>query len=357
MKKLSFFRSLTVLFFTVFYTSTLFAQKDMVQFLAAGESAANTLSGYYIAPFLNTFGNNMNNGWYSTAEPLKSGRFTITIGATGSFIPKDEQTFMIDPAEYGGIIATTGNKPVEAQTMFGEKTSPTGIYAKYNSGASSILFPFNIPEGSGVNISPLPIAQFSIGIIKGTEIMLRGFPKFEIKGYKAGYLGIGIKHDIKQWIPVMSKMPFHLSFLGAYTSAGLDIVGGEFLTPETGVNNPNAMDYKTQQLNFSSSGWTANILISREFAVFTAFGGIGISSSKTKLDLKGNYPITILNTSMNKEIGHLVDPISLEGSKTQFGITGGFRLKFGIFAFFAEGLLSPGGYNSVSAGMNFGVFN
>lgn len=71
----------------------------------------------------------------------------------------------------------------------------------YKDGNSEFHLPLDIPEGSGINISPLPIAQLSLGLIKGTELMVRGFPKFEVEGYKAGYFWVGIKHDIKQWIP------------------------------------------------------------------------------------------------------------------------------------------------------------
>lgn len=359
MRKYNYFFKIVMISFTVLISNSLFAQKDMVQFLAAGKEDANKFANYYAKPFLNTFGNNMNNLWYSTAAPLKTGRFTITIGSTGSLIPADEQSFVINPAEYT-TISTTGNLPVTAPTMFGEKTSPGGVYAKYNAGASSITFPLNIPEGSGVNISPLPVAQFSIGLIKGTELMVRAFPKIEVKGYKAGYVGFGLKHDIKQWIPFMSKLPFDLSVIGAYTSASLDIVGGDFLSPETGVSNPNAMDYTTQELNFSSSAWNANLIISKKLPVLTVFGGLRLSSSKTNLDLMGNYPITILSNPLNptsKVITHIVDPFKLEGSGTQFGINAGLRIKLAFIAILAEGTYVPGGYSSVSAGLNFGIFN
>lgn len=363
MRKNNFYRKIASLVIAVLLSTTLFAQKDMVQFLAAGKEAANTFAGYYSKPFLNSFGSNLNNGWYTTAAPLKTGRFTITIGATGSLIPADEQNFQINPAEYNGIISTTGNLPVTAPTMFGEKISPTGVYAKYNGGASSILFPLNIPEGSGVNISPLPLAQFSIGLIKGTELMVRGFPKFEYKGYKAGYIGIGVKHDIKQWMPFMAKLPFDLSVIASYTSASLDIIGSDgnhLLDPEVGVSNPTPMDYAAQQLSFSSTAWNANLIISKKLPILTVFGGLRYSHSKTNLDLTGYYPITTLSNPLNsttKVISHIQDPFSLEGSSSQFGFNAGIRIKIAIMAIFAEGTYVPGGYSSVSAGMNFGIFN
>ncbi|MCX6229953.1 MAG: hypothetical protein NTZ33_00280 [Bacteroidetes bacterium] len=341
------------------------AQKDIVQFLAAGKKDANIMANYYAKPFLNTFGNNLNNGWYSTAAPLKTGRFTVTIGATGSMVPADEQSFKIIPKEYS-VISTTGNVPVTASTMFGEKTSPTGVFAKYNDGASSILFPLNIPEGSGFNISPLPLVQFSLGLFKGTEVMLRGFPKFHFTNegitYKAGYIGIGVKHDIKQWIPFMKELPFDLSVIGAFTSASFDVQAKDkfLLDPEVNVPNPDKKDYSTQELNFSTSAWNLNLIISKKLSLLTVFGGFRFSHSKTTLDLLGYYPVTTLSNpsiATSKIISHIQDPFSLNGSSSQFGLNAGVRIKLGIFAIFAEGSFAPGGYSSVSGGLNFGLFN
>lgn len=361
MKKNNYFLKITALLFVVILSNHAFSQKDMVQFLVAGKQDANKLAGLYTQPFLNTFGSNMNNGWYSTAQPLKLGRFTITIGTTGSFIPIDEQSFVINPAEYT-TISTTGNQPVTAPTMFGEKNSPTNVNVLYKDGNTTLQYPLNVPEGSGINISPLPLAQFSIGLIKGTEVMVRGFPKFEVEGYKAGYIGIGIKHDIKQWIPFISKLPFDLSFIGTYTSAGLDIVGGEFWMPQdAGVSTPNTpqdanVDYSTQGLSFTSNAWNTNLIISKKFPVLTVFGGLRFSGSETKFDLLGNYPVPIIKNS-NKVLSHIVDPIHLEGSGTQFGINAGLRIKLGFMAIITEGTFVPGGYSSASAGLNFGFFN
>ncbi len=359
MKKNNYLYKIVGLTVTILFSTTLLAQKDMVQFLAAGKEDANKFADYYAKPFLNTFGNNMNNGWYSTAEPLKTGRFTITLGATASFIPSDEQSFSIDPSEYT-TISTPGNLPVNSPTMFGDIAAPSNVSARYNNGSSNITFPLNLPEGSGSKMSPLPVIQLSVGLIKNTEVMLRIFPKINVSGYKVGYFGIGLKHDIKQWIPFMSKLPIDLSFIGSYTNASLDIIGGDFLLPQEGVSNPNAMDYTSQQLNFSSNAWNTNLVISKKFSVLTVFGGFRLSGSKTKVDLMGYYPFTILSNPINptsKVISHVIDPIHLEGSGTQFGINAGVRVKLAFIALFAEGSLVPGGYSSVTAGLNFGFFN
>ena len=206
-------------------------------------------------------------------------------------------------------------------------------------------------------MSPLPVAQLSVGLVKGTEVMLRIFPKTKFGDYKAGYFGIGLKHSIKQWIPAIKDKPFELSFIGAFTSASLDMAGSNFLPVQTGINNPAGDIFNNQTINFASTAWNVNLVISKKLSLLTVFGGVRLSHYKKTLDLKGNYPITILDNAGNKVISNLADPISLEGKGTNFGINGGIRIKLGFLAIFAEGSLVPGGYSSATAGLNIGIFN
>ncbi len=332
------------------------SQKEITQFLVSGKSDANKLSGYYLQPFLKSFGNNLNNGWYSTAEPLKLGRFNISIGGTVSFIPSDEQSFLLDPSEYN-VLKTTSNSTMILPTMFGENTSPTGVNVTYSNSFGSITYPLKVPSGMGYPYSPLPIAQLNVGLIKGTEVMIKYFPAVDYKGYKSNYIGFGLKHNIKQWISAINKLPFDMSIAGAFTNAELDVVGGPFLSAEQGVNNPNPKDISGQLLSYKSNAWNVALLVSKKLPILTVFGGFIYSSSKTNFDLKGNYPITVINDLAQKEIAYINDPISLEGNNNQFGINAGLRIKLLFMAIVAEGVYSPNGYSSANARLQFGLFN
>lgn len=342
-----------LLFFISFEVKS---QKELAQFLVSGKSDANKLSNYYLQPFLKSFGNNMNNGWYSTAEPLKLGRFNISIGGTVSIIPSNERSFILDPNEHE-VLKTVNNSSMNLPTIFGENESPSGVNVYYSNSLGSISYPLDVPSGTGYPYSPLPIVQLNLGLIKGTEVMLRYFPSVDYKGYKNNYIGFGIKHDIKQWIPVISKLPFDMSIAGAYTNAELEVIGGPFLKAEAGVNDPNPMDLSNQLINYKSNAWNAALLISKKLPVLTVFGGFIYSTSKTNFDLKGNYPITVINNLAQKEIAYLSDPISLEGTNNQIGINAGLRIKLLFMAIVTEGVYSPNGYSSVNARLQFGLFN
>jgi hypothetical protein len=358
MKKLLFS---TLLFFGVLSVN---AQSEMAELIRSGKADANLLLTEYAGPFLETFGNNLNNGWYSTAAPLKTGRFTISIGATASLVPTDKQSFTIDPTKYTNIRTKDAANnytfsPIEAPTIFGSSDPVTGLYASRTNSVSGLTARSQVKlQGTGVAVSPFPVVQFSIGLIKGTEVMLRIFPKVKMGDNKAGFFGLGVKHDIKQWIPGLKDKPFDLSFIGAFTSAGFDVVGNDFLQADTaGISNPVLMDYSTQTISFSSTAWNLNVVISKKFSLLTVFGGVRLSHYKTTLEMKGNYPMKGYNDAGVLEVQNIVDPINIEGKGTKFGVNAGLRIKLGILAIFAEGSLVPGGYNSITGGLNIGLFN
>jgi len=311
-------RKITLMLFAFMISgiSCIYAQKDVVNYFKAGNNTSTYIQNY-IDPLLGSFGHNLNNGWYSTADPLNLGRFTISTGLSVSFIPSSKQTFAIG--------STT------ASTMFGPNTS--------NGNIPNTSTP--IPKGDGVALSPLPLLQGSVGLWQHTELMIRACPNIDIANYKVGYFGLGVKHDIKQWIPGWKKMPFSLSFIGTYTNSSL------LLTDPELVDNKN----NAQTLKYSASGWGANLIISRKFTVATVYGGLRLSHNSTDFNISGNFLTTNLNTFYQPK------DLTFSDSGNQFGINAGIRLKAGFFAFNLDGVLAPGGYSSATLGLIFGIFN
>ncbi len=295
--------------------SCIYAQKDAVDYFTAG-SNAKTYIGNYVEPLMASFGHNLNNGWYSTADPLNLGRFTISTGLSVSFVPSSDQTFAI--GKY------------TASTMFGPNTS--------NGNIPNTQTP--IPKGDGVSLSPLPLLQGSVGLWKHTELMIRAYPNIDIANYKVGYFGLGVKHDIKQWIPGWKKMPFSLSFIGTFANAGLT------LTDPLLVDNKGA----AQTLKYSASGWGANLVISRKFTVATIYGGLRLSHNSTDFNISGNF------ATASHGLGYMHEDMTFNNTGNQFGINAGLRLKAGFFAFNLDGVLAPGGYSSATLGLIFGMF-
>lgn len=187
--------------------------------------------------------------------------------------------------------------------------------------------------------------------------MIRWVPTIKFNGFKKTNFGVGVKHDILQWIPSAEKLPISLSVIGTYAESNLAL-DGELLSPAEGVANPAPADYESQSIEYDNSAWSIGLIMSKKLPVLTVFGGVQLSNSKTALSLRGPYPVVTLNTtSAQKEIANLINPVKIESKNNQFGINGGLRIKMGIMHITVAGTYAPSGYSSVFLAWGIGYFN
>ncbi|HAF28467.1 MAG TPA: hypothetical protein DCG75_05400 [Bacteroidales bacterium] len=336
------------------FTSQVFAQFGQLgQVLSTGEDDAKKIFEAYLSPYANGMGAGLSTGWYNTAKPHKLGGFDLTVSFNLAIIPISDQSYdandlnLGDPAN-GLTVDVTGDK---SSTAAGKNTA--GQQVTYNQDILGVDIPvtsFNLPKGTGFAYTPMPMIQLGVGLVKETELNFRYSPDIEWgNGSKMGLWGVGLKHSIKQWIPAVNKLPlFDLTFQGGYTklksttalsfqpSAYEDmgiIKSGDIVLDIPGF-------YDNQEMLFDVSNITANIIVSGDFKIICIYGGVGISSSTSTLQLNGNYPFpeVINNTTGQLEISDataLSDPIDItiknsDGSATKPRFNAGFRLKFAV---------------------------
>jgi hypothetical protein len=78
------------------------------------------------------------------------------------------------------------------------------LFGNYDWQAASDSIP-NLPKLRGIDFAALPFVmpQVSVGLIRGTEVMLRFMPSVDLGDMgEINFLGIGIKHSISQYIPL-----------------------------------------------------------------------------------------------------------------------------------------------------------
>ncbi|MCK9616429.1 MAG: hypothetical protein M0R21_01180 [Lentimicrobiaceae bacterium] len=356
-----------VLFLVMFGASpVLKAQEEFADFINQSKEDVNTIVKAYGGPMLKAIGNNYNNGWYSTADPLNLGRFDIRFVGTASFCPKSDQSFNFNDLNLR-YLQTAPGSPEKVPTVFGKKNQQAKIQvlASVPGYADSLkVTRTQVIPTAGINFMPGIVPQINVGLIKNTELMLRFLPeiKVPVTGDQSLYTsswGLGIKHDIKQWIPYFKKLPISMSVYAAYANTGL-YAKGPFLTPEDlpgGYNNPEPKDYDAQKINFNTTSWNAGIIVSKKVSVLTVFGGINFSSSSSSLDMSGYYPYVKPLENDEYEIAHIEKPVDIKTNTSQLGINAGFRLKLAIVSLTIQGTYAPGGYSSATAALGFGWFN
>lgn len=357
-----------------FAISSLNAQDELSVFINSSKEDGNKIIKAYAGPMMEAIGNNFNNGWYTTADPLKKWRFDFRLVASYSVAPDKYKTFNIKDLD---LTYLTSDKD-ELPTILGVEDDAATFSIKTaipnSPGELQYLYSRKVPT-LGINGFPGFTPQINLGLPKGTEIMLRALPPLKLsagdtKPIKTKIFGIGIKHNVKQWIPVIKHLPFSLSVMGTYSSANLSMDGPFLDENDLLVNFSNTVqqqilenqgtviaNYDEQNFEFDVSSWNLSVLVSKKLPVITFFGGLGLTHSSTTLTLAGDYPYIILDQGLNKMINNSADPINVKVEKTQFGLSGGFRLKLGFMSLTASGTYSPDGFSSVTAALGFGFFN
>jgi hypothetical protein len=210
---------------------------------------------------------------------------------------------------------------------------------------------YDHPAGTGVNFIPSPMINAAVGLPKGFEIIGRYMPTVKIgNSSRVGLWGAGFKHDIKQWIPVLSKMPvLQLAIMYGYTNVNLN-AGLTSITPEMiGATDATSgiVNFDDQNFDVLTQGHTANALVSANLPVVCLYGGIGISITQTNLKMNGHYPVPVIITDPGDpnfdptftpvvtDQNVLVNPIDIEiknqdGGTTKPRLNAGIRFKFTV---------------------------
>ncbi len=331
------------------FTTSVFAQfGSLGKVLSTGSEDAEKIFEAYLSPYANGMGAALSTGWYNTAKTHKLGGFDVTVSFNLAIIPSADQTYDANDLELGDPAngLTVAIDGTESPTAAGKNSAgQTLTYIQDIFGVDVPIATLDLPKGTGFAYTPMPMIQVGVGLVKETELNFRYSPDIEWgNGSKMGLWGIGLKHSVKQWIPAVKKLPlFDLTLQGGYTKLSSTselnfmpsyyedmgiIRAGDILSDSPGF-------YDNQELLLDVSNITANLLVSGDFKVICIYGGVGISSSTSKLQLNGNYPFPEVQGTqiLVTEETALTDPIDItvksnDGLKPRFNA--GFRLKFAV---------------------------
>jgi len=245
------------------------AQSILGDDIAQGEQLLEA----YFTPMAKSFGSSLNNGWYNTAKPHSLGGFDLTFTLNTVIIPNTAKTFNIEDA--GGNIFTSNSTKTDASTIFGS-SDPTPMIYTNNSTGSPVDFNFDMPGGFKAPAIPLPMIQAGIGLIKNTAIDIRYMPFMDIgDAGKVNLFGIGIKHDLLQWIPVAGDaIPMSLSLQGGYTT----------LNTELKISG--------QEVALNTKATTINLVASKKLLMVTGYAGVGYNSATTTFASNADFELS-----------------------------------------------------------------
>jgi hypothetical protein len=324
--------------------SSLVHAQDIDQLLKDNIDDGRKLVGAYISPFMKSLSVGMNQGWYNTAKAHKIAGVDLTFTVSALTIPDKESFYDATTLGLKGVSlnATGADRSPDyplAPTMFGPDLEPV---FRVNSSGETFRGPggLGIKEEIGRNIMPVPMAHLGFGLPKGTDVKIRFIPTINLgDDGELKLFGLGVMHDIKQYIPGIKHLPFDLSGFAGFTRFSLNY---RFDT-EGGVAG------QDQRAEFVVNSTTLQGLISKKFSVLTLYGGIGYNVAKSNLAVKGTFDINDNGTIEADER----DPLDLRYGASGPRATAGFRLKLAVLTLHADYTLQK--YNALTVGIGLSV--
>jgi len=337
---------------TIFFGVNASNAQDLENILLASDDASRLFENY-LNPVMKGLMSSMNGGWYSTAKSHKKFGFDISIGTSASFTPNKDQMFEFVADQYEYISVSDSSTSIPTILSKDETETEINISIPYegnNFKVGSFRMPGGIAKDLPANATPAPFVQVGLGLPFKTTIKLRYVPKTNFASdVNAQLIGVGLQHDLTQYLGLVGKLPFSVSLLGAYTTSTLnyDIKNGD-VSDHISVSNGGAQ--------FKLNVWTVQALGSLDFKIVTLYGGVGVNGGKSTFKINGDYELTYQiqsddGTNQGSMVESISDPVNLKFKSTGTRATLGARLNLPFVKIFADYTLQE--YNTATLGVAF----
>ncbi|GAB3648236.1 hypothetical protein GCM10028791_11630 [Echinicola sediminis] len=306
---------------------------DVEKILQAGVNDLNTYMGHYVEPAAKGFMYSSGAGWAHTAKPHSTLGFDLKFSVSAAAVPSSYESFTFNPNEYEKLrVEGSNGTPSQLPTLYGDPDAvgTLGIYEN-NTKLAEVDIPPGLDIPENLKYVPAPTVQAAIGLPAGFEIVGRVIPKITVEDAEVSQWGLGIKHDIKQYIPGVKLLPFDFSVLAAYNSLNAKY----FIEKDL-----------AQYGEMDMEAWTFQGIVSKKISVVTFYGAAGYNSGKSSYNMLGTYQVEGTSESVT-------DPVKLNYMAEGAMATLGTRFKFGPI--FLNGDYTFQEFNTINVGLGVSI--
>jgi hypothetical protein len=344
----------------------LMSQHLTMEIISGGVEDAEAILQEYLKPFANILGSDLNAGWYNTARPHQLGGLDVTATVSWAKSPVSALIYDLGALNLNGSV--DGGQPTTAPTIAGSQdVRPTISYTEtVDLGGGNLqeveYSHITVPDGTGVDYFPLPMAQLTVGVPFGTDVSARFIPSIGYKDYgEIGLWGVGGKHSVSQWLPFINQMEFlDISLQGGYTKVSSSVHVTVEPQPIVEVDNYPGFDWDDQFVTQKVEGWTVNLIASQTLPVISFYEGIGYASSRVELLMEGHYPIQmVILDEASPDFGRVTyeiaeNPIALKYKNfNNVRLNVGARIKLGVLTLHYDFTYTLYATQSVGVGISF----
>ncbi len=343
---------LTLMLIGIFAFSHTAKSQEFGEVFKAGPEDAEKYLENYIKPIMLSFNNGLSGGWVNTAKPHKLLGFDLTVSANIANIPSDDKLWQFRDADFSNLRLANGSEAT-LPTAVGGPTNEM-LVVKGDAQIGSINFanqsdPF--PAAEGYDTEDLPIAGFpvptfhlGVGLMKNTDLKIRFVPSIETDELSFNMFGIGVLHDLKQWIPGLKQVPMDVSGFIGYTG-----LKAEYTIDESSTDS-NGYTYSADgTAEFKASSTVIQVLASKKIAILTPYVGLGYNIAGSSFKVNGEF---VYSDGINTET--VQDPIDLSfGGGSSPRLTIGTQLKLLILTIHADYSIQK--YNTFTLGAGISI--
>lgn len=311
----------------IFSSSVVFGQFEDI-FDVAGDLVF--LTEQYVSPAAEASVYQSSGGWYSSAKRKSLWDLEISVQGNLFFIPNRSKDFLIDETQLTNISikgdATTAFTP----TAIGEDN-----VVRLQGSINGDVFELDSPEG--INESYLKHAQLqaTLGLPVGTSFIVRYAPKIKINKTYFELYGLGLQHNISQWIPSLKESSFNFAGLIAYS---IYTVSDTFSVVNLPLGSLNSVIVDGKSFLFG-------IIASKQINKFSLSTGIGYTTSKFDFEVGGTGGAVLV--PLNQALA------DINVSQTNFKADLGIDYRFDDFS--VNTMLTFGSYSNLILGINYNL--
>lgn len=354
-----------------------------------GVAELNPYFSEYLKPTAMGLATGMGGGWAQRAKTHKTLGFSLSFSAMVVKTPSSELDFnssALSGMETDGYrFSENGTDITGTDFSMPSFASGRGTDVEFQkdlnpNGSDDVVVGVPGMDGMDLPYSPNFAIQAAVGLPKNTELIVRFVPNIggtldkamgsdDVSFNELSLWGLGVKHDIKQWIPVVSKVPIlEMSALLAYSKFKFDMTSSEFEINPTKLysGDPNQIVdefydddptvYDNQGIDMQMSSLVGSILVGANIPVVHPFVGLGFNRASISTGLTGNFPEIQLfpNTTDMIEVTDIQkDALRIEDTRTFFNVQAGLNIKLAFFSFHAQYTYQQ--YSMYSGGIAIGL--
>ncbi|HEY0091224.1 MAG TPA: DUF6588 family protein, partial [Flavobacterium sp.] len=255
------------------------------------------ISKLYITPATDAAVYQASSGWVNTPQKAKLWDFTLSLHVNTFFVPASNRRYTIENSDFLFFHFENGEPSASVPTALGNDDQ-VWLVGTIDDGTNQNNIRLETPEGVDMEQIVYPYLQGSLGLVFGTELVVKYSTKVQLKKGHYQVYGAGLKHNLSQYVP---KMEAKNLFVSAFAGFSKEEISFKFLDTQT--------PYGTLGLNEITGlvdTWQFQLNASKKWNKFELIGGFITNVSDIEYKVEGERgqieDVLPVNEIVNKKL-------------------------------------------------------